>query len=124
MLEVLPSPDHVVAVRMPRVMQLDDYRKVIAEVEAKLARHPKIGVLIDLTAFTDATLEAMGEDLRYSFGKIFELGRFPREAVITRKRWIQGLCKIASPLLPGVEVRSFTPEEADAAMAWVSDLPA
>lgn len=105
-------------------MQLDDYRKVIAEVEAKLARHPKIGVLVDLTAFTDATLEAMGEDLRYSLGKIFELSRFPREAVITRKGWIQGLCKIVSPLLPGVEVRSFTPEEGDAAMAWVSDLPA
>jgi hypothetical protein len=68
MLEVLPSPDHVVAVRVAGVMEVDEYRKVIAEVEAKLARHPKIGVLVDLTAFTDATLEAAGEDLRYSLG--------------------------------------------------------
>jgi hypothetical protein len=124
MLEVLPSPDHVVAVRVAGVMEVDEYRKVIAEVEAKLARHPKIGILVDLTAFTDATLEAAGEDLRYSLGKIFEWGRFPREAIITQKGWIQGLCKIVSPLLPGIEVRTFAPSETEAAYAWVADLPA
>lgn len=124
MIEILPSPDHVVAVRMAGVLQLDDYRRVIAEVEAKLSRHTKIAVMVDLTDFSDITLEALGEDFRYSFGKIFEWGRFPREAIVTDKGWIQGLAKLASPLLPGIEVRAFPSGEQAAAMAWAADIGA
>lgn len=122
MIEVLSSPDHVVAVRMAGVVQREDYLKVIAEVEAKLARNPKIAVMVDLTGFTDITLEALGEDFRYGFGKIFEWGRFPREAIVTDKGWIEILVRIASPVLPGIEVRTFAPGEQAAAMAWAADI--
>jgi hypothetical protein len=44
------------------------------------------------------------------------------EAVITDKRWIQGLGKIASPLLPGIELRTFAPGGRAEAMAWAADI--
>lgn len=122
MIEVLPSPDQVVAVRMAGVLEIDDYRRVIQEVEAKLGRHERIGVMVDLTGFSDITLEAMGEDFRYGFSKIFQWSRFPREAIVTDKAWIQTLAKIASPLLPGIELRTFAPGEQAAALAWAAEV--
>lgn len=120
MLEILTAPDHVAAYKLSGTLTEEDYDRVIADVEAKLGRHERLGLLVDLTGFHDLTLRAGLKDIRYSFGKMWELRRFPREAVITDKAWIATLAHIASPLLPFIEIRTFKSEEGDAALAWAS----
>lgn len=122
MIELLPSPDHVVAVRIGGTMTGADFDQVTEAVEAALGRHARIGVLVDLRGFTDATLEAAIKDTRYDLSKMFQLRRFPREAVVTDKRWMHTLAQFASPLMPFVELRTFEVAQFEAAMAWVSDL--
>ena len=78
MLEVLQSPDQVAAIAISGTLTGDDYDRIIAEVEAKLARHERIGALLDLARFEDFTAEAAWRDLRYDLSKLFELKRFPR----------------------------------------------
>ena len=95
-----------------------DYDRVIAEAEARLARHRRIGVLLDLTDFGDITAEAAIKDLRYDVKALFRLDRFPREAIVTDRQWMHAFARIASRLLPFIEVRAFQPAEA-AALAWV-----
>ena len=124
MIEQLTAPDHVVALKVSGTLTGGDYDKVIADVEGRLARHERIGVLLDLVEFRDFTLEAGLKDIRYDLSKLFELRRFPREAIITDKRWMRAAAQIADPLLPHVEIRAFAPEERDAAMAWVSAVQA
>jgi hypothetical protein len=124
MIERLPSPDHVTALRISGTLTGEDYDRIIADVEARLARHERIGVLMDLVDFRDVTAEAGLKDIRYDLSKLFQLHRFPREALITDKAWVRIAAEIASPLIPHVEIRAFHPEERQAAMAWVSDLPA
>ena len=123
MIEILSSPDHVAAFRITGTLTAADYDVIVAEVERKLARHERIGVLVDLTDFEDVTAEALWKDARYSLGLIGKLKRFPREAVVSDKRWVHLLARIADPLVPYVEVRAFHPGERDAALAWVADLP-
>jgi len=122
MLDILPSPDHVVAVRLSGTLEADDYGKVIAEVEAKLARFEKIGVMVDLTGFHDVTFEAGLKDLGYSFKKILEWNRFPREAIVTDKQWVKTMARMADPLIPFVDLKTFAPGEAAAALAWAADI--
>ena len=122
MLEILPAPDHVGAYRLSGTLGEEDYDRIVADIEARLARHKKIGLFIDLTGFHDVTVRAGLKDLRYSFGKILEWRRFPREAIVTDKQWVKTLARIASPLIPFVDVRTFDPHEGDAALAWVSTL--
>lgn len=122
MLEVLPSPDHVAAFAVSGTLTGADYDRLIAEVEAKLARHERIGVLLDLTLFEDLTAEAAWKDLRYDLSKLFELKRFPREAVISDKQWMRIAAGIANPILPHVEIRVFDPGAHEEAMQWVSEV--
>src|SRR5690606_23384708 len=51
MLDILPSPDHVAAFRIGGTLDADDYRRIVAHLEATLARHETIGVLADMTGF-------------------------------------------------------------------------
>lgn len=122
MLEQLPSPDHVVALKISGTLTGDDYDRIIADVEARLSRHERIGLLMDLLEFTDFTGEAALKDIRYDLSKLFQLRRFPREAIITDKQWMRSLAKLASPLIPHVELRTFGPNERDEAMGWVSQV--
>lgn len=122
MFEILAAPDHVAAYRLSGTLTAEDYDGMIADIEARLTRHEKIGVLADLTGFHDITFRATAKDLRYSLSKLVELKRFPREALITDKRWIATIAAIASPLVPYVEIRAFKPEDFDAALAWVTEI--
>ena len=121
MLEMLTAPDEIVAFKLSGTLTEEDFDRVVADVEARLARHKKIGLMVDLTGFHDITLRAGLKDLRYGFGKIFEWNRFPREAIITDKQWLMTLAKLASPLVPFVEVRAFEPGEESVALAWVAE---
>ena len=53
--EISPSPDHVAAFEISGTLTGGDYYCVIAEVETKLARHDRLGVLVDLVEFEDFT---------------------------------------------------------------------
>jgi hypothetical protein len=124
MMEILPAPDHVAAYRFSGTLTEADLERVIADVETRLARHERIGILFDLTDFEDVTLRAVLKDISYGFGKLGELRRFAREAVITDKKWISGLVKFGDPLVPFVEMRAFAPAEREAALAWASEVAA
>lgn len=117
MIEFPPAPDHVFAVRVTGTLDADEYDTLVAALEAKLARHDRVGVYADLTGFDDITLRAGAKDLRYSFSKLFQLKRFPREAVVTDKEWIRSLARMADPILP-VEIKAFDPAGRETALAW------
>ncbi|MFT3967229.1 MAG: STAS/SEC14 domain-containing protein [Sphingobium sp.] len=121
MIEILPAADHVAAFKLSGTLIEEDLDVVIADVEARLKRHDKVGIVADLTAFHDMGLRAGLKDLRYSFGKLLEWNRFPREAVITDKQWIRTLVGLAGPFIPFVAVKVFAPDESDAAFAWAGD---
>jgi hypothetical protein len=124
MMELLPSPDHVVALKISETMTSADFDKIIDAVETALGRHERIGALVDLRDFKDATLEAALKDTRYELGKLFQLKRFPRDVVVSDRQWVHSLARIASPLVPFIEIRAFHGHEFDAAMAWVANIGA
>jgi len=122
MLEIMTSPDHVGAYKLSVTLTEEDYDRLIADLEARLLHHERIGILADLTGFHDISIRAGLKDLRYSFSKLFELRRFPKEAVITDKHWLKTLVLVANPFVPFVKIRAFGPDEQGPALTWASDL--
>jgi hypothetical protein len=124
MIEFVPAPDHVFAVRLVGTLTPEDVDRSISEIEIKLQKHERLGVFADLTDFHDFTGEALIKDFKYSFGKFREWKRFPREAVVTDKQWIRMIMGLLDPLIPQIEIKSFAPDERERALAWTSDIKA
>lgn len=122
MLTILPAPDHVGAYRLSQTLTGEDLDRIMADIDARLTRHEKIGILADLSGFTDMTLAAAWKDARYSLGKLWELRRFPREAVITDRGWLSAFVDLLNPAIPFVTVRAFKPEDYETALAWTADI--
>ncbi|MBC6981158.1 STAS/SEC14 domain-containing protein [Caulobacter sp. 17J80-11] len=124
MIEILPAPDHVAAYRLSGELTGEDYDKVVVDLEARLARHDRLGVYVDMVDFTDMTAEALIKDIRYAFSKFGELKRFPREAVVTDRGWVKALVGLVDPIYRHTEIRTFAPDEREAALAWAQAIPA
>jgi hypothetical protein len=120
MIEILPAPDHVVAVRMSDKVTGKEFDRLTAEIDGKLARHQRLGIFVDLVDFDGVTLEALAKDLKYNLGKLGQWKRFPREALLTDRGWVKTLAKVADPLVPQVEVRAFAPAEREQALDWAA----
>jgi hypothetical protein len=123
MINILPAPDHVVAVRIGGVLTGADYDRIVAETETKLRRHEHLGVYVEMTDFDDLTPEAAAKDLAYGQSKLSEPGRFPRKALVTDKQWIKVLIQKLDPLVPDSTAKVFEPAERDKALAWASAVP-
>src|SRR3546814_8737516 len=89
MIEILSAPAHVAAFRLSGTVTADDYDKVIATIEAKLAAGGSIGVYVDALGFEDMTADAIGKDLRYGLGKLGDLDRFGRSGIVPDKQWLR-----------------------------------
>ena len=121
MIEVLPSPDNVLAYRVTGTIDGPDYDRVIEALDAKLKDHAHIGVMADMTGFTDMTGEAMLKDLRFHLTRLGEWSRFPRAAVVTDKAWLKGLVTALDPIFPQFEARTFDPGHDSEAIAWAAE---
>lgn len=121
MIEILPLADHVAAFRIDGKITAEDYDRAVAEVEAKLKAHARIGLYSDMIGFSDITGEALARDFRYSLGKIGEFDRFARSAIVTDKEWVGAVVRFAQAFLPRMDLRTFDPSERDAAMAWIAE---
>ena len=122
MLEILESPPHVAAYRFTDELTGVDYDTCIADLESRLVRFPRIAVVSDISDLHGLALEVIGKDLRYALSKRGAYDRFARAAVVTDKRWLVTATAMADRVMPRTEMRTFAPEERDAALAWAADL--
>lgn len=123
MIELLSAPDHVAAFRFEDTISADDYARVRSEIEARLARHARIGVFVDLMQCRGISPRALLQDLRFGFALRGQFDRFARSALVTDKTWLQRSVEAAGYILPAIEVRVFSPAERTNALEWSARLP-
>lgn len=121
MYEALPSADHVGAYRFTGTLNREDYDRCIADVEARLQRHGRIGIYCELDGFTGLTLPALGRDLEYALRNFGRFHRFARAAIVTTPGFVATMSTLAARLMPQTELRVFAPDERVLAQNWVGD---
>jgi len=110
--------DHVVVARAGGELTRDDIRSFVNEIDARLKRHDKIGVVFEATEFDGMTLGAMAEDLRSEMAYLGAWDRFPNIALVAEEGFLKGAAETFGALLPQVEVETFEPEQRQAAIAF------
>jgi hypothetical protein len=120
MLEILPAPDAVMAIRATGRLDEADIERAAQAVDAALVRHERIALYaeIDIDGITPG---ALVRDVGHGLGKLQELHRFPQVAVVTGQDWVRWIARVEETVLPGIEVKVFPPSQKDVAMAWISE---
>ena len=78
-------------------------------------------MLYTVTDFSLPTLGALGVELQ-RLPKLFALlGKFDRCAVLSDTAWLRRAAEIEGAVIPGIEIKSFEPQEAAAAEAWLAE---
>jgi len=112
-------PDDAVGISVQGVIDSEDYAaKIVPAIEAKLAGHEKIKVLVQVgPEFESFTAGAVWQDTKFGTANF---SRFSKVALVSDIRWLQSATRIFAPLIPG-EVRVFADKELEAAKAWIAE---
>ncbi|MGN6303228.1 MAG: STAS/SEC14 domain-containing protein [Mesorhizobium sp.] len=113
-------PDNVVYLKIRGKLDAAAIREAVAEVEAKLARYDKIGMVSDLTEFEGVTFGGALEDLRQELSYLGKWHRFPYLALVAGEGFVKALAETAAPIMPAVTIRVFAPGETDQAIAFAA----
>lgn len=123
MLEKLPGPDHLVAVRVSGRIEEADIDQAIAAIDGALERAPHISFYAEVGALEGMTASALAKDLRYGIGMLRKVDRLARAAVVTDEDWLRALARFEAWLIPRIEMRMFGADERAEAFAWASEKP-
>ena len=118
MLEVLPAPETVVAIRVTGQVTEEDVERGIQSIEAALSRRPRVAFFAEVE-MSGLTLGAFARRLTYGISKFRDIKRFPRAALVTNQEWLRRIAWLQDRILP-IEVRTFAASEREEAMTWVS----
>jgi hypothetical protein len=118
------APESVLGIRASGRLDERDIEEAASLIDEALERQERVPIFMEID-ITGMSPGAVLRDVTYGLGKLREMHRFPRVAVVTPQDWIRRVTQVQARLIPQMEMRVFTPQERDDALAWISQpLPA
>jgi len=119
MLELLDTPDDVLAVKIAHKITGEDLDAVMDRLDAAMDRHDKVHVFVETQQIDGIELSGLPSYMSRALPLFGKLNRFGRVAVVADQAWIRAGTRIESALLPHISYRTYMPDERGEALAWV-----
>jgi hypothetical protein len=119
MLEMLASPDDVVALKISGSIKGEDLDRIMDRLDTIMAAHAKTHVFVETQGISGLELASLPHYFGRAMPLFGKLNRFGRVAVVADQAWVRVGTQIESAMLPMVSYRTFEPDERDLALAWV-----
>ena len=120
MLDMIKSPDDVIALKIGQHISGDELNTVMDRLDAALAAHAKVHVFVETHAIEGIEAASLMPYLARAFPLFGKLGQFDRIAVVADQSWVRVASKMESMMLPKISYRVFEPDQRDAAFTWVT----
>ena len=118
-MEMLESPDDVIAVRISHKITGDALDAIMDRLDRIMAGHKKVHIFVETVGIDGIELSRLPSYMARAMPLLGKLDRFGRVAVVADQAWIRLGTRIESAMLPFISYRTFMPEERDQAFAWV-----
>ena len=110
------KPDHVIGLEIDGSINSEDIDRLAELMEKRFSQGEKLSVYAEVKHWSGMSLSAFIKDLRFS---LQHLNDFEKEAIVSDNKWLEALAAFGNTLFSGIEVKHFTFEEKDRALAWV-----
>ncbi len=111
------QPDRIIALDIDGWIDAEDMERITKSLETRLKQGEKLRIYVEVHNWSGMSLGALIQDLKFS---LQHLQDFDKEAIVSDRRWLEGLAAVGNSLFSGVEVKHFTFDETDKALQWVS----
>ena len=119
MLEIIASPDDVIALKISGSIKGQDLDTIMDRLDAVMSSDDKVHVFVETHGIAGLELASLphyfGRAMRL-FGK---LNHFGRVAVVADQAWIRVGTRMESAMLPMISYRTYEPDQRDTALTWV-----
>ena len=119
MLDLLDTPDDVLAVKVAHKITGEDLDAVMDRLDAAMGRHDKVHVFVETQQIDGIELSGLPSYMSRALPLFGKLNRFGRVAVVADQAWIRAGTRMESALLPNISYRTYMPDERGEALAWV-----
>ncbi len=116
----LDSADDVLALSISGRISATDLDTIMDRLEAAMAQHETVHLFAETHAITGFEFSGFGAYLGRALPLFGKLKQFGRVAIVADQAWIRAGSRIESALLPQISYRVFTPDQREAALAWVN----
>jgi hypothetical protein len=119
MLELLDSPDDVIALRMSHKITGNDLTVIMDRLDDMMSKQDKVHVFVETHSIDGIEVSGLPSYMTRALPLFGKLDRFGRVAVVADQAWVRVGTRLESALLPNISYRTYLPEERDEALAWV-----
>lgn len=123
MIEILESPDHLVAMKISGSITAEDIDRAYKATEGALKNSERVSFFAEIEDSFSFTIEGLLKDLWEAIRHIGQMSKYYRAAVVTDKGWIGAASRLEGLVFSNIDVRVFTPDERAKAFGWASDTP-
>lgn len=120
MLELIDTPEDVIALRIAGKITGADLDTAMNRLEDAMRRHDKVHIFVETNAIEAIEIAALPSYIARATPLFGKLGHFGRVAVVADQAWIRIATRMESAVLPFISYRVFAPEQRDVALAWVT----
>ena len=86
----------------------------------ELQARDKMNVYLEVGSLTEVEAKAIWEEIRFDVSNMREIiGKIDKVALVTDMNWIRSIAETSSAMVPGIRLKAFSFQEADAAKAFV-----
>lgn len=119
MLDLIDSTDDVIALTVSQKIAGEDLDRIMDRLDAAMDRHATVHVFVETRALDSIELAGLPTYVKRALPLFGKLKQFGRVAVVADQMWVRAGTRVESALLPFISYKTFTPEQREAALAWV-----
>ena len=119
MLEMIASPDDVIALKISGSIKGQELDMIMDRLGTVMAGHDKVHVFVETHGIAGLELASLPHYFSRAMPLFTKLNRFGRVAVVADQAWIRVGTQIESAILPFIDYRTYEPNERDEALTWV-----
>ncbi|WMJ73993.1 STAS/SEC14 domain-containing protein [Cytophagaceae bacterium ABcell3] len=114
--------DNTIAFKVDGKVALKDAQEVMDTIQTQLKTSDHFKGYVEVYNFEGIEPKALWERLKFGISNFSELtNKVDKIALVTDQKWFQSLSEIIYKVIPGIELKSFSLEDAGKAKSWLNE---
>ena len=112
--------EHVAGFRWEGKFDEKAFKQSLVQFLPELQMRPKLNIYMEIVSLTEVEAKAIWNEMKFDVQNFKDLQeKIEKVALVTDMSWIRTMAEASSSVIPGIRLKSFKFDEAEAAKTWI-----